>query len=54
MLVVLNLADVARECDLRQAGATAGDVLVATSDRSGSVPLEGLTLAPLEGLALRL
>ncbi|MEP7082306.1 MAG: alpha-amylase family glycosyl hydrolase [Chloroflexota bacterium] len=54
VLVVLNLADDARECDLRQVAATAGDVLVATSERHGAVRLDELTLAPLEGLALRL
>ena len=54
VLVLLNVADTPRDCDIRQAGATAGDVVVATSDRIGRVPLEGLTLGPLEGVALRL
>jgi hypothetical protein len=34
--------------------ASEGEVLVATSERGGTVPLDRLTLAPLEGLALRL
>ncbi|MGZ8512203.1 MAG: alpha-amylase family glycosyl hydrolase [Candidatus Limnocylindria bacterium] len=54
VLVLLNLADDARACDLRQAVAASGDVLVATSARSGRISLDELTLAPLEGLALRL
>ncbi len=39
---------------LRRIGTTRGDALVATSDRSGTVELTGLELAPLEGIALRL
>ena len=54
VLVLLNLADEARECDLRRSAATAGDVIVATSGRSGTVSLDRLRLEPLEGLALRL
>jgi len=54
VLVLLNVGDVPRECDLRQAVAAAGEVVVATSDRIGKVPLDRLTLAPLEGIALRL
>ena len=54
VLVLLNLVDEARDCDLRQSAATAGDVIVATSGRSGTVSLDRLRLEPLEGLALRL
>jgi alpha-glucosidase len=54
VLVVLNLAEEARACELGEAVATSGDVLVATSSRNGAVALQGLTLEPLEGLALRL
>lgn len=54
VLVLLNVGDAARECDLRQVTASAGEVVVATSERAGTVALDRLTLAPLEGLALRL
>jgi alpha-glucosidase len=54
VLVLLNVGDAARECDLRQVTASAGEVVVATSERAGTVALDWLTLGPLEGLALRL
>ena len=54
VLVLLNVGDVARDCDLREARADAGTVVVATSNRAGTIALGGLALAPLEGLALRL
>ena len=56
MLVLLNLGDLPAACDLPlgRIGATRAEVLVATSDRSGTVELAGLALAPLEGVALRL
>jgi glycosidase len=56
VLCILNVGDTARRCDLPLArlGADAGEVLVATSDRSGPAPLAGLVLEPLEGVALRL
>jgi alpha-glucosidase len=54
VLVLLNLDDAARACDLHQAPASSGDVVVATSARAGTVELDGLTLGPLEGIALRL
>ena len=54
VLVLVNLADAARKCDLRRANAASGQVLVATSGRSGRIALEGLTLAPHEALALLL
>lgn len=54
VLVVLNVGDDPRRCDLRADAASEGEVLVATSERRGRVPLDRLTLAPLEGLALRL
>ncbi len=54
VLVLLNVADGARACDLRRLNVSSGKVVVATSERAGSVALEGLRLAPLEGLALLL
>ena len=54
VLVLLNTGDRPRTCDLARVDAPFGEVLVATSDRSGRVQLEGLTLAGLEGVAIRL
>jgi alpha-glucosidase len=56
VLVMLNLGDAPATCKLPMAriGATGGQVLVATSDRSGSVDLSSVDLAPLEGVALRI
>ena len=54
VLVLLNVGDEARTCALPDFGA-GGDLVVGTDHtRSGRVLLEGLRLAPLEGLALRL
>jgi alpha-glucosidase len=56
VLVLLNLGDDRRPCRLptERLEADHGDVIVATSDRTGHVALAGLELEPLEGLALRL
>jgi alpha-glucosidase len=54
VLCLLNVGDGPRGCDLERLLTPSGEVVVATSDRSGSVPLEGLVVEPLEGLALRL
>ena len=56
ILVLLNLGDAPVTCDLPlgRIGTARGNVVVATSDRSGVIGLEGLELAPLEGVALRL
>jgi alpha-glucosidase len=56
VLVLLNLGDAPATCDLPlgRIGVTRGEVLVATSDRSGTVELPRLELGPLEGIALRL
>ena len=54
VLVLLNLSEEVRSCDLGRLGATAGAIVVATSGRSGDVKLQDLALAPLEGLAVRL
>jgi alpha-glucosidase len=56
VLVLLNLADAPRPCalPLQRLGVDAGEVLVATSDRTGHVALAGVALTPLEGIALRL
>jgi alpha-glucosidase len=54
VLVLLNLGGEERRCSLT-GFAGHGDVLVGTDHlRAGRVALDGLTLAPLEGLALRL
>ncbi len=54
VLVLVNLGAEAPVCDLRAVNAADGEVVVATSDRTGSVALGALRLAPLEGIALRL
>jgi alpha-glucosidase len=54
ILVLGNLASAERACDLRRVWAAEGEVVAGTSTRSGRVALDGLRLAPLEGLALRL
>jgi hypothetical protein len=56
VLCLLNVGDARRRCDLPLARLAVehGDVVVATSDRSGRVSLASLTLEPLEGVALRL
>jgi glycosidase len=54
VLCLLNVGDVARACDVPALGVTEGEVVVATSDRSGRIEISGLWLEPLEGLALRL
>lgn len=56
LLVLLNLGDGPAPCamPLGRIGAEGGEVVVATSDRAGSVDLPSLELAPLEGIALRL
>jgi hypothetical protein len=52
--VLLNLGDARRRCDLARIDAARGEVVVATGERRGAVPLDDLTLEPLEGLALQL
>ena len=56
VLCLLNTGSEARPCALPLArlGSGSGEVLVATSERTGRVALSDLTLAALEGLALRL
>ncbi len=54
ILVLANIGDVERRCDLRRVAAKRGTLVVATSDRTGSVSLDGLVLEPREGVALRL
>jgi alpha-glucosidase len=54
VLVLLNIGDESRACDLRRLVSTTGDAVVATSAREGAVSLADLTMDPLEGLALRI
>jgi alpha-glucosidase len=54
VLVLINVGDARRACDLSRLRTSAGEIVVATSDRGGTVALDGLALEPLEGLALRL
>ncbi len=54
ILVLINTAGAERSCDLRRAAAAGGDLLVATSERAGRLALDGLTLDPLEGIAISL
>ena len=53
-LVLLNLSDAPRGCDLRAVPEPSGEVIVATSARDGLVELGALVLESLEGIALRL
>jgi glycosidase len=52
VLVLLNLADETRDCDVGDLGVPGGTVVVGTGTRHGAVGLDGLRLEPLEGLAL--
>ncbi len=54
VLCLLNVGDMAAGCDLPPLGIDDGTVVVATSERTGHVPLDELTLEPLEGVALLL
>ena len=56
VLCVLNVGDEPRPCALPVArlGSSSGEVLAATSDRTGRASLADLVLEPLEGLAVRL
>jgi alpha-glucosidase len=54
VLVLLNVGDAQQRCDLGRIPEASGEVIVATSDRRGTLVLAELTLAPLEGIALRL
>ena len=52
VVVLLNLADEVRDCDLGEIGVPAGTVVVGTGTRHGAVALDHLRLEPLEGLAI--
>jgi alpha-glucosidase len=54
VLVLLNVGGQARRCDLATVAADIGEVIIASSERTGRVGLADLTLAPFEGVALRL
>ena len=54
VLVVLNTGDAQRSCTFPRLGATKGEILVATSERSGRVTLDDLRLERFEGIVLRL
>ncbi len=56
VLCLLNVGEEAHRCvlPLGRLAADAGDVLAATSERSGRVTLADLVLDPLEGVALRI
>jgi alpha-glucosidase len=54
VLVLVNISDEVRACDLRRVAAEAGEVLVATSGREGRVQLDGFGIGPGEGLLVRL
>jgi alpha-glucosidase len=56
ILALLNTGDEPRDCglDVARLGATSGEVVVATTMRSGRVALTELRLGALEGLAIRL
>ena len=54
VLVLLNVGEEARSCDLGPLRDQVGEVLVATDlARTGRIALRGLELQPLEGIALR-
>lgn len=56
VLCLLNVGDEPRACSLPTArlGTHTGDVVVATSDRSGRLSLTDLTMEPREGVAIAL
>jgi alpha-glucosidase len=54
VLVLLNVGDTARTCDLRRVEAAEGHVVAGTHARTGSIALAEVTLEPVEGVALRL
>ena len=56
VLCLLNVGDSPQRCvlPLERIGADAGEVLVATSDRTGRVELDRLEVERLEGIAIRL
>ena len=54
VLVMLNIGDEERRCELPPLGVDSGEFVVATSERSGRAMLADLALDPLEGLAVRL
>ena len=54
VLVVLNVGDEERRCDLRALPERSGTALTGTGDRDGVISLDELVLEPLEGIALRL
>ncbi len=54
LLVLLNVGDEVRACDVRSMRESRGTVVVATGGRRGAVSLDGLEQEPLEGLVLLL
>ncbi len=54
VLVLINTGDTTVDCDLGAVDAQDGDLLAATSARSGRLALAGLVLGPLEAIALRI
>jgi hypothetical protein len=54
VLVLLNVGDVRRTCALNRFDGEGAVVVGTDHTRSGQLALDGLTLGPLEGLALRL
>jgi glycosidase len=54
VLVVLNVCDEERQCDLRAIAEREGTVLVSTGDREGTLSFGDLLIEPLEGIALHL
>jgi glycosidase len=54
ILVLLNVEDASRRCDLGTIPEGSGEVVIATSERTGRVSLASVELAPREGIALRL
>ncbi len=56
VLCLLHVGEAPPRCvlPLERIGADAGEVLVATSDRTGRVELDRLEVEPLEGIAIRL
>lgn len=54
VLVLANVGDEVRHCELGQVEGTVGTVIAGTRARSGTLRLDDLTLGPREGLALRI
>ncbi len=54
VLVLLNTGDGDGPCDLAEVNGGAGEIVVATTERAGTVNLDRIKLRPHEGIAIRI